>query len=43
MAGWAGATAGQLYTSIPFSPPLQNAYRPDAEKIYRAAKELAKY
>lgn len=32
---------GGLDTPIPFSPPLEDAYRPDAEKIYRLAKELA--
>jgi 2-oxoisovalerate dehydrogenase E1 component beta subunit len=32
---------GGLDTPIPFSPPLEDAYRPDAEKIYRIAKELA--
>jgi len=32
---------GGLDTPVPFSPPLEDAYRPNAEKIYRAAKELA--
>jgi len=32
---------GGLDTPVPFSPPLEDAYRPDAEKIYRAAKDLA--
>jgi 2-oxoisovalerate dehydrogenase E1 component beta subunit len=34
---------GGLDTPVPFSPPLEDAYRPDAEKIYRAAKDLAEY
>lgn len=34
---------GGLDTPIPFSPPLEDAYRPDADKIYRLAKELAEY
>ncbi len=34
---------GGLDTPIPFSPPLEDAYRPDAEKIYRAARDLAAY
>jgi len=34
---------GGLDTPIPFSPPLEDAYRPDAEKIYWAAKELAAF
>ncbi|MEM7531173.1 MAG: alpha-ketoacid dehydrogenase subunit beta [Chloroflexota bacterium] len=34
---------GGLDTPVPFSPPLEDAYRPDAEKIYRIAKELATY
>jgi len=32
-----------LDTPIPFSPPLEDAYRPGAEKIYERAKELAKF
>jgi 2-oxoisovalerate dehydrogenase E1 component beta subunit len=32
-----------LDTPVPFSPPLEDAYRPNAEKIYEAAKELARY
>jgi 2-oxoisovalerate dehydrogenase E1 component beta subunit len=28
---------------VPFSPPLEDAYRPDAEKIYQAARTLARY
>lgn len=34
---------GGLDTPIPFSPPLEDAYRPDAEKIYLAARALATY
>ena len=34
---------GALDTPVPFSPPLEDFYRPDAEKIYRAASDLAKY
>ncbi|OUC08783.1 pyruvate dehydrogenase, partial [Litorilinea aerophila] len=34
---------GGADTPIPFSPPLEDAYRPDAEKIYRLARELAAY
>ena len=34
---------GGLDTPVPFSPPLEDAYRPDAEKIYHAAKALAQY
>jgi 2-oxoisovalerate dehydrogenase E1 component beta subunit len=34
---------GGLDTPVPFSPPLEDAYRPDGEKIYRAAKDLAEY
>lgn len=34
---------GGLDTPIPFSPPLEDAYRPDAGKIYEAAKGLAQY
>jgi len=34
---------GGLDTPVPFSPPLEDAYRPDAKKIYQAAKELALY
>lgn len=32
-----------LDTPVPFSPPLEDAYRPNAEKIYEAAKESARY
>jgi 2-oxoisovalerate dehydrogenase E1 component beta subunit len=34
---------GGLDTPVPFSPPLEDAYRPDAQKIYRAALALARY
>ena len=34
---------GGLDTPVPFSPPLEDAYRPDAEKIYRAALDLAHF
>ena len=34
---------GGLDTPVPFSPPLEDAYRPDAQKIYDAAKTLAAY
>ncbi len=34
---------GGLDTPVPFSPPLEDAYRPDAEKIYQAARALARY
>jgi len=34
---------GGLDTPIPFSPPLEDAYRPDAEKIYVEATKLAKF
>lgn len=34
---------GGLDTPVPFSPPLEDAYRPDAEKIYQAAARLARY
>ena len=32
-----------LDTPVPFSPPLEDAYRPNAAKIYEAAKTLARY
>jgi 2-oxoisovalerate dehydrogenase E1 component beta subunit len=32
-----------LDTPVPFSPPLEDAYRPNALKIYEAAKALASY
>lgn len=34
---------GGLDTPVPFSPPLEDAYRPNAEKIYTTARELAAY
>ena len=34
---------GGLDTPIPFSPPLEDAYRPDAEKIYAEATRLARF
>jgi 2-oxoisovalerate dehydrogenase E1 component beta subunit len=34
---------GGLDTPIPFSPPLEDAYRPNAEKLYAAAHALAAY
>jgi len=34
---------GGLDTPIPFSPPLEDAYRPNAEKIYGMAKDLADF
>jgi len=34
---------GGLDTPVPFSPPLEDAYRPNAEKIYRAALDLAQF
>jgi len=34
---------GGLDTPIPFSPPLEDAYRPDAEKIYQEASRLARF
>ena len=34
---------GGLDTPVPFSPPLEDAYRPNAQKIYDAAKTLAAY
>lgn len=34
---------GGLDVPVPFSPPLEDAYRPSAEKIYRAAVELARF
>ena len=30
-------------TPVPFSPPLERAYRPTADKIAKAARELAAY
>jgi 2-oxoisovalerate dehydrogenase E1 component beta subunit len=34
---------GGLDTPVPFSPPLEDAYRPNAEKLYAAARALAAY
>lgn len=34
---------GGLDVPVPFSPPLEDAYRPNAEKIYNTAKELAHF
>ncbi len=34
---------GGLDTPVPFSPPLEDVYRPDAGKIYREAKDLAAF
>jgi 2-oxoisovalerate dehydrogenase E1 component beta subunit len=34
---------GGLDVPVPFSPPLEDAYRPSAEKIYHAALELARF
>lgn len=34
---------GGLDTPVPFSPPLEDAYRPNAEKIYATARKLAAY
>ena len=34
---------GGLDTPVPFSPPLENAYRPDKAKILAIARELAAY
>jgi len=34
---------GGLDTPVPFSPPLEDAYRPDAARIYEAAAALAAY
>jgi 2-oxoisovalerate dehydrogenase E1 component beta subunit len=34
---------GGLDTPIPFSPPLEDAYRPDADKIYNEASILARF
>jgi len=34
---------GGLDVPVPFSPPLEDAYRPSAEKIYQAALELARF
>lgn len=37
------ARLGGLDVPIPFSPPLEDAYRPSAEKIARMARELARF
>src|SRR5262245_43827232 len=34
---------GGLDTPVPFSPPLEDAYRPNAQKIYDAARTLHAY
>ena len=34
---------GGLDVPVPFSPPLEDAYRPNAEKIAALATELARY
>jgi 2-oxoisovalerate dehydrogenase E1 component beta subunit len=34
---------GGLDVPVPFSPPLEDAYRPNAEKIFQLASELARY
>ncbi len=34
---------GGLDVPVPFSPPLEDAYRPSAAKIYAIAKELAEF
>jgi 2-oxoisovalerate dehydrogenase E1 component beta subunit len=34
---------GGLDVPVPFSPPLEDAYRPSAEKIYQSALELARF
>jgi 2-oxoisovalerate dehydrogenase E1 component beta subunit len=34
---------GGADTPVPFSPPLEDAYRPNAEKIAIAARKLAAY
>jgi 2-oxoisovalerate dehydrogenase E1 component beta subunit len=34
---------GGLDTPVPFSPPLEDAYRPDAQRIFDAARALASY
>lgn len=34
---------GGLDTPVPFSPPLEDAYRPNAEKIYATARTLADF
>ena len=34
---------GGLDTPVPFSPTLEDAYRPNAEKIYAVARDLAAF
>jgi len=34
---------GGLDTPVPFSPPLEDAYRPNADKLYAAARALAAF
>ncbi len=34
---------GGLDTPVPFSPPLEDAYRPNATTVYEAARELAAF
>jgi 2-oxoisovalerate dehydrogenase E1 component beta subunit len=34
---------GGLDVPVPFSPPLEDAYRPNADKIFRAAQALAAF
>jgi 2-oxoisovalerate dehydrogenase E1 component beta subunit len=34
---------GGLDIPVPFSPPLEDAYRPNADKVYTLAKELAAF
>jgi 2-oxoisovalerate dehydrogenase E1 component beta subunit len=44
--GWLDAPVtrlGGLDTPVPFSPPLEDAYRPNAQKIVEAARALARY
>jgi 2-oxoisovalerate dehydrogenase E1 component beta subunit len=43
---WLDAPIGRLTgldVPVPFSPPLEDAYRPNAEKIYNRAKALAAF
>ena len=37
------ARLGGLDVPVPFSPPLEDAYRPDSRKIAAAARRLAAY
>ncbi len=37
------ARLGGLDVPVPFSPPLEDAYRPNAEKIYQSALALARF